>query len=335
MKYMLVLGSLFVLCADIAIPSSALAAFADEKKYVLLAPIPGTYDETSCAGGTMNTYNAGGVTGGNNSSTINCTTDFVTYLKGFFRLVISLSSIIAVLVITFEGFKLAVSTSEGARQTAKERIEQALIGLGLVLGSYLILNTINPQLTKISFVVDKVADYAGTSAFLQDGLSQALTEEQIAEAQRLADREANETFSNLATPILQELATLGDCVNADDESCYIRKTELEEALRAAEATTDVRAATNALGRQIRDHVTPLLRPPTTATEINEARGQLAQMWRIANQRITALRAEGKIAEANAVLVEAQKIQQDTSAAIDHRAAYPDGDNNEYGAGGGI
>jgi len=324
-KNVALLGIVLFLIVGTAAPRNASAAFADEKKYVLLAPIPGTYEQTNCKSGTMNTHNSNGQTTGNGASTENCTTDFVTYLKGFFRLVISLSSIIAVLVITYEGFKLVVSTTEGARDTAKERIQQALIGLGLVLGSYLILNTINPQLTKISFAVDKVADYAGTSAYFEDDLSQSLKDERAAEAQRMANREALQTYSQSATLIIQELAAMNNCSDRTEEAaidCLSRKASLESELRQLQSTTDLRAYIGGINLHVTNNVLPLIE----LGRINEARAALGQTWNLAQINIANLRNQGREAEANVLLQEAQKLQQTTNARINSKASAPvDGD----------
>lgn len=341
------------------LPIKASAAFADEKAYVLLAPIPGTYNEGSCAPGTMNSYNRSGATSGNGASTINCTTDFVTYLKGFFRLVISLSSIIAVLVITFEGFKLVVSVSEGARATAKSRIEQALIGLGLVLGSYLILNTINPQLTKISFVVDKVSDagLTGSSAFLQDGLSQALVNEreQAAFAARSeASRAANEAFSAIVTPLQAELdARLSngeeECRNAEAEvqqECYVnnglRIEELQKQIQEARNSTDKQAAINIIQTLGDTQFNQLVKP---IQKTDDRLADIAQMRNIAKLQITAVKnetqarvadltAKGRTEDAAAVLVESNRVIADMNAKIEHRVRCPYSDFNVQTSSGG-
>ena len=354
-RNVLVLASAFLLLASTVAPMSVFAAFAGEKDYVLLAPIPGTYNEGSCAAGTINTYNAGGAFSGKGAGTINCTTDFVTYLKGFFRLVISLSSIIAVLVITFEGFKLAISTSEGARETAKERIEQALIGLGLVLGSYLILNTINPQLTKINFYVDKISDagLTGSSAFLQDGLSQALVNEreQAAFAARSeASRVANEAFSAAVTPLRTELAALkAECENEPAETeaeCLLgnagRIQELEDQIKVAEISTDKQAAINIIqtlgDTQFNQLVKPIEKTDDRLADIaqmrNLAKLQIATVKNETQARVADLIAKGRGEDAAAVLAESNKVIADMNAKIEHRVRCPYSDYNVQAVSGG-
>lgn len=328
-------------------PTVALAAFGDAANYVLLAPIPGTYDETGCAQGTADTYTNAGTSAGNGSGTVNCTTDFITYLKGFFRLVISLSSIIAVIVITFEGFKLVISTSEGARGTAKERIQQALIGLGLVLGSYLILNTINPQLTKINFLVDKVADYSGTSAYLQDTLSQAVTDEreQAAFAARAeASRLANEAFSAIVTPLQQQIDDLGDCeTKVDPEPCHMEKATLEKKIQDAQTSTDKQAAINIIQTLGDTQFNNLVKPvPNTGDRLAD----IAQMRNLAKLQITAVKnetqtrvadllAKGRTADAAAVQAESDKVIAAMNEKIAHRARCPYSDviTSSAGIGG--
>lgn len=332
----LILSALFLSGAVtvILVPQKTFANFGDAKTYVLLAPIPGTYDETSCSVDTMNTYNSNGPTTGNGAETTNCTTDFVTYLKGFFRLIISLSSIIAVLVITYEGFKLAVSTSEGARGEAKDRIQQALIGLGLVLGSYLILNTINPQLTKISFVVDKVADYTGTSAYLQDNLTQAvINERELAafNARVAASRIANESFSAIATPLYARLAELGDCAaSADDEECSIERLEIENKLQKAKDSTGLQAAINIIQTLGDTQFNNLVKPvPNTGDRLadiaqmrNYAKLQINVVKTEAQTRVAELMAKGRTEDAALVLAESNRVIADMNKKIEYRARCP-------------
>ena len=78
-----------------------------------------------------------------------CKADFVSYLKGGFKLIIAGSAVLAVVMITIGGFQYMTAVSEGAKSEGKGRVENAIIGLCLALASYLFLNIINPQLTKL------------------------------------------------------------------------------------------------------------------------------------------------------------------------------------------
>jgi len=90
--------------------------------YVELAPLPGTTD---------------------NSTNV---TNLQTYLPGLFNFGIAIAGAMAFVVITFAGVKyLTVETIYG-KSDARELINNALWGLLLVIGAWVILNTINPQI---------------------------------------------------------------------------------------------------------------------------------------------------------------------------------------------
>lgn len=72
------------------------------------------------------------------------------YVKTMFKIGIGLAALFAVFMIIFGGFQYMTSESIGGKGDGKEKIEGALWGLALALGSFLILNTINPQLLEFS-----------------------------------------------------------------------------------------------------------------------------------------------------------------------------------------
>ncbi len=76
--------------------------------------------------------------------------NIATYLGEMFKIGIGLAGIFAVFMIIWGGFEYATTDAIGGKSAGKEKIEGALWGLGLALGSYLILNTINPELLKFS-----------------------------------------------------------------------------------------------------------------------------------------------------------------------------------------
>ncbi len=83
--------------------------------------------------------------------------NFGAFLNGMMKILISLGAVLAVLLIVIGGFQYITSASEGGKGSAKERIENALIGLAILLGSYLILNTINPDLVNTQLIVQQIA----------------------------------------------------------------------------------------------------------------------------------------------------------------------------------
>ena len=68
------------------------------------------------------------------------------YVKGMFETIIGIAGILAVVMIVYCGIKLMTAGSAGGKNEAKECITNALFGVLLAVGSWLILNTINPLL---------------------------------------------------------------------------------------------------------------------------------------------------------------------------------------------
>ncbi|MEI6057782.1 MAG: pilin [bacterium] len=80
------------------------------------------------------------------------TIDIRTYFVYIFGLAIAIAVFLAVVVITFAGFKYMTEESITKKGAAKEMIWNAILGLLGALGSWLILYTINPQLVDLSLV---------------------------------------------------------------------------------------------------------------------------------------------------------------------------------------
>ncbi len=96
-----------------------------DQGYTLLEPLPGT----GTAPGTSVSLSG--------------------YLEAVFAFGISLAGIFAVLMIVIGGIQyITAYGNPGQAESAKNRICQALLGLLLVVSAWLILYTINPDLTK-------------------------------------------------------------------------------------------------------------------------------------------------------------------------------------------
>ena len=98
-------------------------------KYCLLAPIPGLSSSTD--------------------NSIDVKEDFGGYVTRMIRIIIGLMAVIAVIMVIFGGIQYMISESGGEKGAGKERIMNAIWGLVLALSSYMILNTINPDLVDI------------------------------------------------------------------------------------------------------------------------------------------------------------------------------------------
>lgn len=90
--------------------------------YIPLAPLPGTMDDK----GQVNLN---------------------TYIPGIFNLVIGIAGVLAVLMVVIGGVEYMTTDAIGGKSEGKERINNALWGLLLVLVSWILLHTINPKLT--------------------------------------------------------------------------------------------------------------------------------------------------------------------------------------------
>lgn len=71
---------------------------------------------------------------------------FGELLSGFFKLLINVGAFFAVVVLVVGGITYMVSESTVNKLIGKERVKAAFIGLAILGASWLILNTINPQL---------------------------------------------------------------------------------------------------------------------------------------------------------------------------------------------
>jgi hypothetical protein len=73
------------------------------------------------------------------------------YIANFYQLALLLGGVLAVGGVVYGGVLYAASAGNSSRQSeGKEWIEAALLGLLLLAGAYVILNTINPNLTNLN-----------------------------------------------------------------------------------------------------------------------------------------------------------------------------------------
>ncbi len=71
-------------------------------------------------------------------------------LNSWFRIGIALAGMLAVVMIVIGGFQYATTDSLFGKSEGRTKVNDALFGLALALGTWLILNTINPALTNCS-----------------------------------------------------------------------------------------------------------------------------------------------------------------------------------------
>src|SRR3989344_1031534 len=74
--------------------------------------------------------------------------DWLSYAKFIFPFALSVAAVLSVIMLIIAGLEM-MTASEGMRSDAKEKIQNALFGLAVALGIYLILNTVNPALLNL------------------------------------------------------------------------------------------------------------------------------------------------------------------------------------------
>lgn len=79
----------------------------------------------------------------------------VTYINAIFLLSVSIGAIIAVVKIAVGGFQYMMSDIVTNKEAAKKDITSALIGLGILLATFVVLNTVYPGLVNLN-VLDSV-----------------------------------------------------------------------------------------------------------------------------------------------------------------------------------
>lgn len=112
-------------------------AFAAVDSYVELAPLPGACTNVTVGGVTTCVVKVG--TGNSLGQ----------YINTLYKLAVASASVLAVLMILVGGFKYVSSDAIGNKEEGKETIKAALGGMLLILASWVILNTINPQLVSL------------------------------------------------------------------------------------------------------------------------------------------------------------------------------------------
>ena len=123
-----------LVCVSGSVPAQLNAASPDTT-YTLLEPLP-CVDAGNNAGCTVGQQITGAV-------------NFKTYVNNAFSLIIALAAVASVMMIVYGGFQYMTSTIPGVKSDGKEKIQNALTGLLLVLSAYLILRTIDPRLVQI------------------------------------------------------------------------------------------------------------------------------------------------------------------------------------------
>lgn len=110
----------------------ASGSWTEDSGYILLAPLP------------------------NLQSVPNDVSALQKYIPYVFKLAIGISAVITVCVIIYGGIEYMMAESLIKKNNGKERIQNAIFGLIFVITAWLILNTINPDLTTINLEIEPI-----------------------------------------------------------------------------------------------------------------------------------------------------------------------------------
>ncbi len=152
-KALLTTFVLFLFCLPLLSNAQTPAAKVNsDSNYKVLAPLPCIESPArTVTDGSGNSYTVPAITclkGGNGA--IQPEVSFKTYIQYTFNLLIALSAVAAVVMIVWGGFEYMLSGTVMGKNDGIGRVKNALFGLILVLGSYLLLRTIDPRLVNIS-----------------------------------------------------------------------------------------------------------------------------------------------------------------------------------------
>ncbi len=171
--------------------------YAATAPYTVLAPLPGTTIEQNC--------------------TANCTTDLQTYLPGVFWWSIGLAAAMAFVMITYGGLVYMTSDAIYGKEDGRKYIENALWGLLLVIGAWVILNTLNPQILSFHLTIPRPTIVAGTAGVTAGGSNVGgnVAGTQMTQAQKDADKIVRDALTNKSTITVYR----GVCDNGQTTGC--------------------------------------------------------------------------------------------------------------------
>ena len=84
---------------------------------------------------------------------VGASTNLTEYIPSMFILSIGIAAVMAFVMITFGGIMYMTSDAISGKTNGKKYVTDALLGLLLVIGAYVILNTINPKILTINLTI--------------------------------------------------------------------------------------------------------------------------------------------------------------------------------------
>ncbi len=294
-------------------PAITLAASAGDVPYIPLAPIPGTVQD-----GCDFT-----------STSAECKTTFMTYLNGAYKTAIGVAGMLAVVMIIWWGFQYVLTASEGGKTDSREGITNAIVGLLLTLGSWLIVYTINPKLVQLDFKTEKATDYEPVDL-------QKAFENQIAEYQQNNTENAKQRSAVKAEIKAKEEAIQNAINNQDAYSAEVMRDELKE-IKVKESKLIVSDALNTAAENVTQQTAPTEIDPgnsisTVDERLQRARNALVGMEKTFNTQAKLLEANGAADQIPELKAAFEQKKKELTELIDHRQRCPGGDTKYINTG---
>lgn len=129
-----------------------------------------------------------------------CQTTLAKYIPAIYLLAVGIAVAMAFVVITFGGITYATSDALSGKQDGRRLITNALSGLILVIGSYVIINTINPQMLQFTLDIKDVVGQNQTAPVTAVGCANCVSLGKLP-----LKAGANDQISPSVLPFLQRL----------------------------------------------------------------------------------------------------------------------------------
>lgn len=146
------------------------------------------------------------------------------YVSYVFNFSMAAAVLLAVIMIFWGGFEYVTSEIPGIKSSGRERIQNAILGLIMVLISYLILNTIDPRLTKIELGLPKIVDLQTYNPYDLENLAERTALENLA-------RYAEETRHDAEAKIKKSDELFSKAAELDKQAQETSDTEYRETLK--------------------------------------------------------------------------------------------------------
>lgn len=198
-------------------------------QYKLLEPLPCIPDtgnnckQENCAEGSI------------------CKINLDTYIGYVFKFSIALAAFLAVIMIIWGGFEVMLSESPFKIGNGKDRIWNAIIGLVMVLASYLILETIDPRLVQINTTIPtvEVKDLAKDGSSLLSTISEDINKLNTADKEKVEKLQKQNIGVQESIDMIQKIAAEENRPLTQEEKANIENFKQEIKSNEAEITSKI------------------------------------------------------------------------------------------------